>query len=127
MSTSTALTAHSVHLFHLYSCTLIFGLCSGVWDCAKTVWIMEMWQQNSAPLLQLSGLMYGMGSFIGPLIEKPYLTGERLFKFDEQFISNSSESLTIDHTFSNLERRKKLKTAFLIIAFIQIIGLYNSL
>ncbi|CAG2181536.1 unnamed protein product [Oppiella nova] len=37
---------------------------------------MEIWQHRSGPVLFLAQLMLGVGFTIGPLIDKPYLTGD---------------------------------------------------
>ncbi|CAG2106501.1 unnamed protein product [Medioppia subpectinata] len=75
MSVASLLVSWSQRLSHLYLYNGIFGLGAGAWINAKNVWTIELWQHRSAPVLQLSALMFGVGSILGPLIDDPYLIG----------------------------------------------------
>ncbi len=44
---------------------------------AINVWLIEIWKQKSSSVLQLCHFMFGVGAIFGPLIDKPYLTGEQ--------------------------------------------------
>jgi MFS family permease len=128
MGILTALTPHSPNIWLLYLCFVLLGMSGGVWNNANNVWLIEMWQQNSAPVLQLSQFMFGIGAILGPLIDKPYLTGEQdLDRMNQTFIldlnstiSNSNKTLFI---IDESERKFKLKTPFLISGIIQLIGI----
>lgn len=107
---SLILVPYSQKLWHLYLCAFVFGLGSGNWYTGLSVWIIELWQQKSPPMLQLLQFLYGIGTIFGPLIDKPYLTGEH------QYNSNTTN-------ISVNERRSKLKIPFLIIGVIEMIGI----
>ncbi len=128
MGISTALVPHLPNIWLLYLCFFLLGMSGGVWNNANNVWLIEMWQQKSSPVLQLSQFMFGIGSILGPLIDKPYLTGEQnLDLMNQTFIldlnstiSNSNKTLFI---IDESERKSKLKIPFLISGIIQLIGI----
>jgi MFS family permease len=128
MGISTALVPHSPNLWTLYLCFVLNGMSAGVWDNAINVWLIEIWQQKSSPVLQLSHFLFGVGSILSPLIDKPYLTGEQDLDFMNQthildsnltIINNNKTSFIIDES----ERKSKLKISFLITGIIQLIGI----
>lgn len=92
-------------LYFLYVCGFIIGIGGGSWDSTFNVWIIEIWQQNNGPILQLSQFAYGIGSIIGPLIDKPFIVGD-----DNQ------------HPDPNIKRDALLNTPFAIIGGIQLLG-----
>ncbi|CAG2111000.1 unnamed protein product, partial [Medioppia subpectinata] len=114
-------------LSQFYTCVFGYGLGSGVWFSAYNVWVIEIWQQNSAPVLQLSQFMYGIGTIFGPLIDQPYLTGELIHSLNNAVI-NTTENITDDHIMDVVlghdvsHRRNKLHTPFLIIGCLEFIG-----
>jgi hypothetical protein len=72
--------------------------------------------------------MYGVGAIVGPLINRPYLTGEQdldlmnqtyILDLNSTISNNNKTSFIIDES----ERRSKLKTPFLISGIIQLIGI----
>ncbi len=100
----------------------------GVWNNAINVWVIEIWQTKSSPVLQLCHFMFGVGAIVGPLIDRPYLTGEQDLNLMNQTIyldlnstisSNNKTLFIIDES----ERKTKLKTPFLISGITQIIGI----
>jgi len=123
---TTALVPYSYKLWTLYLNCWWYGFGGGAWNIAFSVWLIEMWQQNSAPFLQLSQFMYGIGTILGPLLDKPYLTGEQVLDSVETNISNVTELLFDNMTdiFGAIDRRSNLKTPFLISGIIQIIGIH---
>ncbi len=123
MGISSLLVPYSQQLWHLYSLIFIFGLGSGAFDTAKYVWMTEMWQQNSAPVLQCVGVTYAMGVIFGSLLDKPYLTGELEYNLNDTSNLNSSFIPKLNTTLINIERRSKLKTPFLISGILQMIGI----
>jgi MFS family permease len=128
MGILTALTPHLPNIWLLYLCFVLIGMSGGVWNNAINVWVIEIWQKKSSPVLQLSHSMFGIGTIFGPLIDKPYLTGEQdLDLMNQTFIldlnstiSNNNKTLFI---IDESERKSKLKTPFLISGIIQIIGI----
>jgi hypothetical protein len=69
--------------------------------------------------------MYGIGTIFGPLLEKPYLTGEQISYLNVTNISSATlfSMNNITNAIENIDRRSKLKTPFLISGIIQIIGI----
>ena len=116
MSVIMVLIPYSGQILQLYSCFLLFGFGSGVYVNVKYVWLIDMWQTNSAPVLHLAGFMFGIGHTLGPLIEKPYLTGERHLNITN-FIDESSL-----YTYDSHFRRAKLLIPYLICGTIHSIG-----
>ena len=142
-SISSALIPYSNNIWHLYVSTFINGLGLGVWTNGKTVWLIEMWRHRSTPVLQLSAFMYGIGTFVGPLVAKPYLTGENQIyvsaleaainqttPYQPILLNNSYAELNTNKTVfidQNpdevlIDRRGKLKTPFLISGSLHLIG-----
>ena len=97
-------------LYVLYVCGFVIGVGGGSWDSAFNVWIIEIWQQNSGPILQLSQFAFGIGSIIGPLIDKPFIVGEP--EHDQ------SDQPKNDH----VNRSTLLSTPFAIIGGFQLLG-----
>ena len=88
---------------------------------------MEMWQSRSASMLLFSQGIYGVGTILGPLVVRPYLTGE--FEYpDDLIITNSTNSnSTSDDDADELARTisAKLKTPFLIDGIIVLLGKHH--
>ncbi|XP_054155722.1 uncharacterized protein LOC128954176 [Oppia nitens] len=104
MAISTGLMPYSQSLLHYYLSVFGYGLGSGVWFSAYNVWIIEMWPgHRSAPVLQLSQFMYGLGTIFGPMLDQPYTL--------DQLIDTE-----------NIVRRDKLRIPFLIIGCSEFIG-----
>ncbi|CAG2106073.1 unnamed protein product [Medioppia subpectinata] len=60
----------------LYVCALITGIGGGAWDSGNQVWTIELWGSRSPSVLQLSQMMFGLGSVLAPLIAQPYVLGD---------------------------------------------------
>jgi MFS family permease len=128
MGITTALVPHSPNLWTLYSCFVLNGMSSGVWDNAINVWLIEIWQQKSSPVLQLSHFLFGVGSIISPLIDKPYLTGEQdLDLMNQTYILDSNLTIINNNKIlfiiDESERKSKHQIPFLICGIIQLIGI----
>ncbi|XP_054161819.1 sodium-dependent glucose transporter 1-like [Oppia nitens] len=67
---------YSEHLWQLYMYFVLIGMCAGTWNSTNNVWLIEMWQKQSGPIMQLSQFTYGIGTILGPLIDRSYLLGE---------------------------------------------------
>ena len=99
------------------------------WDSGNSVWVVEMWGRHSAPLLNLSQMMYSIGMIIGPLLVKPYLYGDLSNKTGTVPI-NGSYTTTLPSILStttislngtsdddinySVDRRSELKIPFMI-------------
>ena len=140
------LLPHSIYLWHLYLCSFVIGLGYGVYFNSNNVWLLELFADNSGPILQLSGFVYGAGTILGPLLFQSYVTGETIVlntgstgaeliiieNINKTFINdysldvslNSSQSFVVDINTSvnNDLRRSKLKIPFLICGLIVLIG-----
>ncbi|CAG2100448.1 unnamed protein product [Medioppia subpectinata] len=92
-------------LYVLYACGFVIGIGGGSWDSTYNVWIIEMWRHKSAPILQLSQFAFGLGSIVGPLIDKPYIVGD-----------------TQDNLKGTVEVHPSLGTPFAIIGSTQLLG-----
>ena len=121
MGISTALMPHSFQLWHYYLCILGYGFGFGVHNGVHYVWLIEIWQQNCAPVLQIMQLMFGIGTILGPLLDKPYLTGEIQHKSNNSLNFNSTFNLINVNT--EIERRNKLQIPFHVTGILQIIGI----
>jgi hypothetical protein len=49
------------------------GLSSGAFNNAQVVWIINIWKERSGPYLQALQFCISIGSFITPLMNKPFL------------------------------------------------------
>ena len=119
MTVSSLLIPFSQRLWHLYLYNFILGLGAGAWINAKNVWIIELWHHRSAPVLQLSGLMFGIGSILGPLIDDPYLTGHYIHT--TRALNN--ETIAVNETLIENQRLHNIRSPFIICAIIQVIGI----
>ncbi|CAG2105485.1 unnamed protein product [Medioppia subpectinata] len=132
---------YSDHLWQLYLYFVLIGMCAGTWNSTNNVWLIEMWQKQSGPIMQLSQFTYGIGTIIGPLIDRSYLLGEKDFNGDPMnahlggggatqvlpdlglnitaVVNGFNTTTTID---DSLERKRLLKTPFLISGCLHMIG-----
>ena len=46
-------------------------------DTAITAWIIELWDEKSGPFMNALHFAFGTGSFLAPLIARPFLTEQR--------------------------------------------------
>ena len=79
-----------------------------MWFVSFYMWIMEIWQHRSGPVLFLAQLMLGVGFTIGPLIDKPYLTGDLTSGATDDNYNKNNALIDVN------ERRSKLFVPFLI-------------
>ena len=70
---SVTLTPHSPNLAFLFAMAALKGLTSGIFNTSQVVWIMDLWQKGSGPYLQGLQFCISIGSFIAPLMNKPFL------------------------------------------------------
>ena len=129
---STMLIPYSQQLWHLYLFISLYGLGSGAWNSANRVWVLEMWPNpaQSGAILHLSGFMYGLGTIIGPIIEKPYLTGVQDFEFNinyKDILKTDDQNKSLSEQLSSdlvSMRRYKLQKPFFFFGVIHLIGNY---
>ncbi|XP_054166829.1 sodium-dependent glucose transporter 1A-like [Oppia nitens] len=121
MATSIALMPHSSSIAMLFFYQYLNGLGAGVWDAANNVWLIEMWPQNSSPVLQFSQFFYGLGSVFGPILVRPYLTGETQSHNSTQSGVSLTADITNDVTTTPapVDRKTLLSTPFLISGILQ--------
>ncbi|XP_054162183.1 sodium-dependent glucose transporter 1B-like [Oppia nitens] len=127
MALGTAFIPHSPNLYVLYTCAIFLGMGTGIINCVVNVWIIEMWGNKSAAILQIPGFTFGLGTVISPLLLKPYLR-------DPYSGPNSNNATTIVPIVSTVDpvtygynldyeehRRELLKVPFLILGIIEMI------
>ncbi|XP_054161899.1 sodium-dependent glucose transporter 1A-like [Oppia nitens] len=134
---ATFLIPYSQQLWHLYLFIGLYGLGSGAWNSGNRVWVLEMFPKptQSGAVLHLSGFMYGMGTILGPMIERPYLTGNQELEHKINYVqvlnnfNNTATALTAqlhqqqDITDVMTIRRYKLQKPFFIFGVIHLIDI----
>ncbi|XP_054166570.1 uncharacterized protein LOC128964037 [Oppia nitens] len=108
MAASTIIIPLTTQLWQIYTCAFIFGLGTGVWLAAYYTWIIEIWQSRSGPLVFLSQLMYGIGFVFGPILDKPFLTGDINDRRNETQMDRSIVMIDIE------KRKSKLMVPFIV-------------
>ena len=103
------LIPYSTHLWQIYLLVWISFFGAGATDIGNQVWLIEMWQKKCGPFLQMSGFAYGVGIILGPLIDKPYLSGH-------------NANITSPERREGM--REELKIPFLISGVVTLIGLF---
>ena len=120
----------STELWHLYLCIFVYGFGIGAWNGANNVILIEMWQNKSPSMLQFSQFIYGVGTILGPLLDKNFVLGEQVcpgkFKEDIPFCHNSTIA-TNKTTFDcdeclYYDRRPRIKIPLMIGGMLQLIG-----
>ncbi|XP_054162214.1 major facilitator superfamily domain-containing protein 4A-like [Oppia nitens] len=76
-SVSLAGLPHSPNIWFIYVSAWLIGVGAGSWNSIINVWLIEIWQHRSAPVLQFVQFMFGMGTIFSPLLLKTYLSGDR--------------------------------------------------
>ena len=114
MAFGTIFMPYATDKWHLYICIFFYGFGIGAWNNSNNVWLMEMWQDRAASVLLFSQAIYGVGTVLGPLVVRPYLTGE----YESDFTNSTGDPDELARTISH-----KLKTPFLIDGIIEIIGM----
>ncbi|CAG2165723.1 unnamed protein product [Oppiella nova] len=117
------------NIWLLYLSVFLSIMGGGVFDSSVYVWVIEMWGKHSPPILQLSGLLFGLGSICGPILVKPYLTGDLNITDTLPQLSNYTNNTNNIHNLTHYEdinnsvdRRAKLQTPFMIAGCVGLIG-----
>ncbi|XP_054161491.1 uncharacterized protein LOC128959540 [Oppia nitens] len=124
---------NSGNVWVLYVCAFLVGTSAGAWSNAKTVWLIEIWQKRNAPVMHLCSFLYGIGTIIGPLIDKQFVTGEPHRYLDTNATTASTTTATTGAQLAGVpeinvnsndsdDRQSKLMIPFLIIGILQIVG-----
>jgi len=69
------LLIHCPNIYVFYICGLIIFVGGGGAETGQSVWLMEMWQEKCAPILQMVRFTQGLGSIAAPFIVRPFLSG----------------------------------------------------
>ena len=113
------LLPNAQNLGQFYAATLLSESGGATYDSGNAVWIIEMWNDRAPSVLQLTQMMYGLGTIVGPLITEPYVLGD-LTEGTNLTIAmvNSTNSVfnkTSDEDINySVDRRSNLKVPFLI-------------
>ncbi|CAG2104657.1 unnamed protein product [Medioppia subpectinata] len=116
MAIFAAMAPFCTHLWLLYGCHVLAWVGAGVWESSNTVWAIELWADNSAPVLQLSYMLYGLGGILGPLIVRPYLTGDISHTSTTTMgsVFQTTTDISVEDINYSIDRRAKLRTPFMI-------------
>ncbi|CAG2117125.1 unnamed protein product, partial [Medioppia subpectinata] len=119
----TTLIPFCPNIWLLYLCTFIAMVGGGAYDSSTSVWIIELWGDQSGPWLQISGLTYGLGNIFAPMIVRPYLTGDLSHRTQlvNSLVSNINNTNNIDINDS-VDRRALLQVPYMIVGAICTIG-----
>lgn len=98
-------------LWALMANNLLNGVGAGAWDSSHSVWLVEMWPQFNAFLLQAIQFYYGVGTTVGPLFMSLYVYGER-----------ANGTSLADHQVPPETRERSLITPFALVGALQILG-----
>ena len=113
-------------LWQVYLCSVVAQTGTGAFESGNTIWVVEMWKENSAPVLQLTKAFYGLGSITAPLLAKSYLFGEKDVNNSTDFIrwgiNGTISIMTKDELNDSIDRRPHLKWPFIFAGAITLIG-----
>ncbi|CAG2107943.1 unnamed protein product [Medioppia subpectinata] len=120
MAIFTTLIPFCPNIWLLYLCSFIACIGGGAWDSSTSVWIIELWGDQSAPWLQISGLLYGVGCIVSPMIIKPYLTGDLTHGVDTSADSLASimNSTSVEDINNIVNRRELIQVPYMIVGAI---------
>ena len=111
-------------LWQLYLCAGLSQLGLGAFEGGNSMWVVEMWRQNSAPVLQFTKAMYGFGTIMAPIVAKPYLIGELDVNNSTDIITvgNITTVMTKEQLNESIERRDHIKVPFIIAGAVTMSG-----
>ncbi|CAG2115589.1 unnamed protein product, partial [Medioppia subpectinata] len=106
-------------LWQFYLCAMLVNAGVSSFDMGTTVWVIEMWQKNSAPVLQLAKAVGGAGMVVAPLLAGPFIQGRvvpsnaTLAEFFNRTHSKAKGDDLIDEYNYSLDRRSDLLIPFI--------------
>ncbi|CAG2109548.1 unnamed protein product, partial [Medioppia subpectinata] len=120
----------ATHLWHLYLCIFVYGFGIGAWNGSNNVILIEMWQNRSPSILQFSQFIYGVGTILGPLLDKNFVLGEQIcpgvYEKDCHLAALSNETIAATDLCTDecraYDRRPRLKIPLLIGGLLMMIG-----
>ena len=84
------------HTFLSYSA--IIGLVSGAADTSVNVWVIDIWQDKSAPFVQALQFFWAVGFIVSPLISNPFLSpdskAKQLAKLSDNVTAVSTSTMS---------------------------------
>lgn len=108
----------SPSIYIYYAIAFLIGMSGGAWDVGQFVWLIEMWKDKSGAILQLSQFTFGVGAIVGPLIDKPFVTGEIQIQHDSALSYNT----TSPNVHRELNRKSLLLIPFAIAGSMHLLG-----
>ena len=119
----TAIMPFCTSIWQLYLSSFISLVGGGAFDVGVVPWIIEIWGQHSAPLLQLLKASQGLGVIFGPLLDEPFLMGELQVMNITRYHKNETliEMATEELNYS-IDRRTNLQIPFLVTGCVAIPG-----
>ncbi|CAG2104658.1 unnamed protein product, partial [Medioppia subpectinata] len=108
------------HIWMLYGSHFLAWMGAAIFESSQAVWVIEMWGDNNPPVLQLSYMLYGLGGILGPLLVRPYLTGDISHTSTTTMgsVFQTTTDSSVDDINYSIDRRAKLRTPFMIAAAI---------
>lgn len=55
---------------------VLYGIGSGAWDSATSIWLVDMWPVGNSAVLQGSQFLYGVGAIVAPFLVSPFVYGD---------------------------------------------------
>ena len=114
------------HLRSLWSYILVYGgflgLATAGIDVSSTAWLLEMWQEESGPLMQGLHFSFAIGSTLSPLLAEPFLSP----KNDTSSNSTSHETTTISPEGTVFIQESQIVIPFSIVAGICVLSAFTT-
>ena len=117
MGISYCFIPQSSSIYIYYAIAFLIGMSGGAWEVGQFVWFIEMWKDKSGAILQLSQFMFGVGAIVGPLIDKPFVTGE--IPIQQDLVS---PNMTSPNVHRELNRKSMLLIPFAIAGSMHLLG-----
>lgn len=84
VAASIAMFPHCQSLAGFFICVIFTGIGCGTWECGLNIWIVELWPDHNGPMMQFSEFIYGLGTFIGPILVAPFVNGNANITVEER-------------------------------------------
>ncbi|OXA61462.1 Sodium-dependent glucose transporter 1 [Folsomia candida] len=76
-----------------FGIAVIVGFSSGGFDTAHIVWLIDLWSGEAAPYIQVQHFSFALGTFVSPLIIRPFLAKREV----DQTLTDFTNSTTNDN------------------------------